>query len=149
MFVRNMSTLDCTKILDRVRLGRLACSKDDQPYVIPLHFAHADNRLYAFSLLGKKIEIMRSNPRVCVIVEEPGPGREWKSVVVNGQFEEFPDRIGSKQALEHAWSLLSQHAAWWEPGALKPIDPGAGAPSKPIFFAIRIDELSGREARDV
>jgi nitroimidazol reductase NimA-like FMN-containing flavoprotein (pyridoxamine 5'-phosphate oxidase superfamily) len=149
MIVRNMTTLECTKLLDRARLGRLACSRDNQPYVVPLHFVHAENRLYAFSVPGKKIEVMRSNPKVCVLAEEHGAGREWKSVVVDGYFEEFPNRIGSKQARDHAWSLLSKHAAWWEPGALKPVDPGSGAPGSPVFFAIRIDEVSGREARDV
>ncbi len=149
MQVRSMTTLECTKLLDRVRLGRLACSRENQPYVVPLHFVHADNRLYGFSLAGKKIEVMRSNPQVCVLVEEHGNGREWKSVVVDGRFEEFPDQIGTKHAREHAWSLLSRHAAWWEPGTLKPADFPGPIDTQPIFFALHIERISGREAGEI
>ena len=41
----------------------------------------------------------------------------------SGTFEELPNRMGWKHQREHAWSLLEQHANWWEPGSLKPI-PG-------------------------
>lgn len=149
MQVRNMTALECTNLLDRVRIGRLACSQGNEPYVVPFHFAHADNRLYAFSLPGKKIDVMRSNPKVCVLVEEPSEKGEWKSVVVDGRFEEYPDRIGSKQARERAWSLLSKHAAWWAPGALKPVNANEVVKTEPIFFGIFVERLSGREARNI
>lgn len=66
MLVRTLSILECTKLLTANRIGHLACAKDGQPYVVPLYYAHADNHLYAFSLLGKKIDWMRSNPLVSV-----------------------------------------------------------------------------------
>ncbi len=146
MIIRNMTEVECAALLDRVRLGRLACSHDGQPYVVPFHFVHRDNRLYAFSVPGKKIDMMRANPKVCVLAEEHGPARQWKTVVVNGVFEEFPDRIGSKIARDHAWSLLSKHAAWWEPGALKPIGSTPPIAGEVVFFAIQIEKLSGRES---
>jgi len=148
MHVRTMSAAECDALLERVRLGRLACSMDGKPYVVPFHFAYADGRLYAFSLPGKKIDIMRSNPQVCVLIEEPGTDRDWKSVVVDGFFEELEDRIGSKHLRERAWSLLSKHAEWWEPGAQKPATGSEGPRHGPVFFSIHIEQLSGREARD-
>ena len=39
--------------------------------------------------------------------------------------EELPDVIGHKRERERAWSLLSRHANWWEPGGLKPLAPAA------------------------
>ena len=43
-------------------------------------------------------------------MEAEREGRGWRSVFVDGRYEELPDRIGHKVALDRAWSLLSQHA---------------------------------------
>lgn len=126
MLIRSLNTLECTKVLTANRLGRLACAREGRPYVVPIHFAYGDKHLYAFSRPGKKIERMCANPLVSVLIEERGQGREWKSVVVDGRYEELPDRIGHKVQRDHAWALLSKHSDWWEPGALKPVTPSGG-----------------------
>lgn len=148
MLIRTLATLECTKLLTANRFARLACAKDGQPYIVPLYYAHSDNHLYAFSMLGKKIDWMRSNPLVSVQVDEQGPGRSWKSVVVDGRYEELPDRVGHKLQRDHAWALLSRHADWWEPGAVKPGAPQAAADLPHVFFRIFIAHVSGREASD-
>lgn len=148
MQVRTLDRSECVRLLSTSRVGRLACSLDGQPYVVPIHFAYADNSLYGFSMLGRKIDYMRSNPKVSMLIEEHGPGREWKSVVIDGRFEELPDRIGHKRDRDHAWSLLSRHAAWWEPGSLKPVIPPVSDHANHVFFRIVIDRVSGREAKE-
>ena len=43
----------------------------DYPYVVPVHFVHADGRIYVHSArAGRKIEMLRRNPRVCVEIDE-------------------------------------------------------------------------------
>lgn len=148
MLVRSLDALECTRILSANRLGRLGCVKDGRPYVVPIYYAYAKDHLYAFSLPGKKIEWMRANPLVCVLVEERKAGREWKSVIADGHYEEIPDRIGHKRERDRAWSLLSKHFDWWEPGALKPVMPALSERSEHLFYRIVIDEVSGREARE-
>lgn len=148
MHVRSLSTLECTKLLSASRLAHLACAKDGKPYVVPLYFAYADIHLYAFSMPGKKIDFMRANPHVSLVVEERGGhGREWQSVV-DGRCEELPDRIGHQTERDHAWSLLSRHFDWWEPGALKPVTPPQSGHSEHVFFRILVEQLSGREAKE-
>lgn len=146
MHVKSMDHLDCTKFLEAHRLGHLACSVGNQPYVVPIHYALKNTSLYSFSMPGKKVDIMRQNPHVSVLVEDLADGSEWKSVVVAGHFEELPDRIGSKIERDHAWSLLSQHANWWEPGSLKPVDEPILNFAEHLFYRIVIDDVSGREA---
>ncbi|AZN98897.1 pyridoxamine 5'-phosphate oxidase family protein [Mesorhizobium sp. M9A.F.Ca.ET.002.03.1.2] len=146
MLIRTLSALECTKLLAANRVGHLACAKDGQPYVVCVNYAHADNHLYAFSMPGKKVDWMRANPLVCVQVEEHGQGRGWRSVVVDGRYEELPDRIGHKVQCDHAWSVLSKHADWWEPGALKPVTPPVSDSMPPVFYRIHIEQVSGREA---
>lgn len=149
MHIRNLSNLEFTRLLSGNRLAHLACAKDGKPYVVPIYFAYAENYLYAFSMPGKKIEFMRANPEVSLIVEERGHGREWKSVLVEGRFEELPDRIGHKRERDHAWSLLSKHFDWWEPGALKPVTPPISDHSEHIFFRVFVEQIYGREAKEV
>src|SRR5690349_8368487 len=148
MRIRTLSTLECTKLLMAHRVGHLACARDGQPYIVPFYYAYADNRLYAFSMMGKKIDWMRINPLVSVQVDEHSTTRGWKSVVVDGRYEELPDRTGHQVQLDHAWSLLSKHTDWWEPGALKPVTPLASSSMPHIFFRIFVEQISGREATE-
>lgn len=149
MIVRTLSTLECTTLLRMNRLAHLACAKDGQPYVVPINYAYADGHPYAFSLLGKKIEWMRANPLVCLQIHEPGQGRGWRSVVVDGRYQELSDRIDHKAARDHAWSLLSRHFDWWEPGGLKPVMPPISDHAPPhVFYRILVEHVSGREARE-
>lgn len=148
MLIRELSKLECTHLLTSSRFGHLACAKDGIPYVVPIYFAYEHNYLYAFSMPGKKIDFMRANPRAAIAVQEHGTGREWKSVFADGSYEELPDRIGHKQQRDHAWSLLSKHLDWWEPGALKPVTPPLSDHSDHVFFRIFVERLSGREAKE-
>ena len=143
MIITNLDRAACMALLEANRGGRLACAKDGQPYIVPVTFTKDGGYLYGFSLEGQKIDWMRANPKVCVQVEEYAGKDEWKSVIVYGAFEELPDEIGHKIQREKAWSLLSKHAEWWAPGGQKP----AGETPRPhLFYRIRIDEVTGRQA---
>ena len=144
MVITELSEHESIAILRAARLGYLACAKDGQPYVVPITIAYADHKLYSFSLPGRKVDWMRQSPKVCLQVAEFGEGRAWKSVVVEGVYEELPDRIGTKHEREHAWSLLSKNANWWEPGGLKPVT--AAVPPQHLFYRINIGTMTGRQA---
>jgi nitroimidazol reductase NimA-like FMN-containing flavoprotein (pyridoxamine 5'-phosphate oxidase superfamily) len=145
MRVRTMSPLECSKFLEAHRVGYLACCLQDRPYVVPIYYAFRENSLYSFSMPGKKIEIMGANPLASLLVEEFAEGRTWTSVLAQGRYEALPDRIGSKLEREHAWSLLSRYANWWEPGSLKPISETLRDQSRPHFYRIAVEEVSGRK----
>ena len=67
------------RLLDRMPVGRLGMSTDDGPYVVPVNFIYADECIYFHSgLKGKKVEALRTDPRVCFVVDEPGPQVTWE-----------------------------------------------------------------------
>lgn len=148
MIIRELSAAECTKLIAEERLARLACVSDGRPYIVPMFYAYADGCAYALTLPGRKLEIMRANPQVALLVERNGGGRSWSSALAEGQFEELPDRIGHKHLRERAWSLLAVHADWWEPGALKPVSPAVSTRSAHVFLRIHIEKLTGRRAID-
>jgi len=148
MWIVNLNPEQCREVLEASRVARLACCRDNQPYVVPIHYAYADESLYAFSLPGKKIDCMRANPLVSVLVEQHGEGRQWRSVLVDGRFQVLPDRIGQKKERERAWSVLSRYSHWWLPGELKPVSPPPEDIGHPVFFRISITQMSGRAAKE-
>ena len=71
MFIHEMSADECREALDRENVGRLACARDNPPYILPMNFA-LDGvffYLYGFTTLGQKVEWMRSNPLVCFEID--------------------------------------------------------------------------------
>ncbi|MHA6644516.1 pyridoxamine 5'-phosphate oxidase family protein [Mesorhizobium sp. A623] len=141
-----MTREECIELLEVSRLARLACSRENQPYLIPIQYAYEQGYFYSFSMQGQKIDWMRENPSVCLQVDHLGGHREWRSVIVYGTFEELPDRIGWKRERDHAWSLLEKHANWWEPGALKPVLAPMATPSTHLFYRVKATRITGRQA---
>lgn len=146
MYVKELTQPECVAVLCSCRQGRLACAKDNQPYIVPIHCAFADNHLYGFSTVGQKIEWMRQNPLVCVQIDHFIRPREWQSVIVYGRYEELPGTLQWQAERLHAWSLLRERANWWEPGCLKTGSQPAESPAPSLFYRIAIERLTGRQS---
>jgi len=144
MNIQEMAYEDCIALVKKQWLARLACANANIPYVVPVQYACAGDRLYAFTLPGNKLDIMRGNPNVCVQIDQLKSKHSWKSVIIDARFVEL-DGDESREEKHRAWSLLAQHLDWWEPGALKPSSRLADAtPKTHTFFALDMIDVSGR-----
>ena len=132
-------------MLVNTQLGRLACAQGMQPYIVPVHFAYQNNRLYSFSLLGRKIAWMRANPLVCVEVDVMRR-EQWTTVVVFGRYVELSDTAEMRSERALALALLQQRANWWEPGTARITRTGTPLALVPIFYRIDIMQITGRHA---
>ena len=147
MEVNEMGTEECKAALEHASLGRLGCSYEDQPYVVPIHFAYDNGYLYVFSTLGQKVKWMRANPKVCLQVDKAENQNEWISVIVNGEYQELVEPQYTTER-KHASSLLAKHSHWWL-NALGERQMRVGDKSiDPLFFRIRIQSMSGLRATD-
>lgn len=147
MVIREMTEDECRQALTQLGVGRLACARDNQPYVVPIAFAFDGQHLYGFSTPGRKIDWMRANPRVCVEVDELTSRDTWMSVVVFGRYEELSDTPDTAGVRARAQQILQQRATWWEYTAI----PGAewrrkAGPFTPVYYRIHVDSLSGHRA---
>ena len=146
MLVTQMSEEECRHLLARLGFGRLATSFEGQPYIVPIYFAYDCDRLYSFSTVGRKVEWMRTNPRVCVEADEVVSHFLWSSVVVLGRYEELLDTAKHEEARLRAEAKLAERALWWQT-AYAATQPRSGdQPCKPVFYCIHIEEISGRRA---
>jgi nitroimidazol reductase NimA-like FMN-containing flavoprotein (pyridoxamine 5'-phosphate oxidase superfamily) len=69
--------------------GRLGCCADDKPYVVPIAYAYHQSYIYSHTREGTKVEMMRRNPNVCFEVDQIDNLANWRSVIVEGTFEEL------------------------------------------------------------
>jgi uncharacterized protein len=147
MLVREMNRQECDDVLKRLSFGRLACARDNQPYIVPIYFASEPGRLYGFATMGQKIEWMRLNSLVCVEADEVQSHTDWTSVVVRGRYEEFPDTPEYSSRRQQAQSRLEKiRSLWWQVGFAAAQTRGRFDRDITVFYCIHIEDISGRRA---
>jgi hypothetical protein len=146
MRIHEMTAAECDQVLAGADFGRLACARHDQPYIVPIHFYFDEQErcLYSFATLGRKIEWMRENPKVCVAIDEIADRFQWTTVLVFGRYEEVRETDDKSQAHRRALQLFRQRPEWWLPAAGKVA--GGEEHHSPVVYRIHIDRLSGRRA---
>jgi hypothetical protein len=143
--INEMTEKECGAFLESAWLGRLGCSLDNQPYVVPVYFAYEPGYIYVLSTFGRKIEWMRANPKVCLEVEEIANESQWMSVIASGCYQELPEPQYTDER-QHAQKLLGKHNRWWQ-NALGERQLRLGDDLiPPLFFRICVDSMTGLRA---
>jgi len=91
--IQDMSSREIDELLSKAPFGRLALAEGQEPYIVPLSYVYTNKAIYFHSWHeGKKIEIMRSNPKVCFEVDDyKGDTGNWESIISKGIAEEVND----------------------------------------------------------
>jgi uncharacterized protein len=144
--IYDMTLEECRRVLEEESFGRLACARRDQPYIVPIYFAYQGEHLYGFSPVGQKIEWMRANPSVCVEIDAVTSPDRWFSIIVMGRYEELPDTAESEKKVLDAYELIRKRALWWQPGYVSALHRDPSETPTPVFYRIRINEITGRRA---
>ena len=98
--IGHLSQVEIEDLLRNQVVGRLGCQEDDLIYIVPMSYAYDGDNIYCHSYEGKKVKLMRKNPKVCFQVDEMKDMANWKSVIVWGEFEELKDEDEKDQALK-------------------------------------------------
>lgn len=143
MRVHELSAGECWEVLSRSHVGRLACARGDQPYVVPISFSYdvLANCVFSFSAVGKKVDWMRENPKVCLEVEEVADRFNWTTIVVIGRYDEIGDTPDQREVRARALKLFEERSRWWLPAAAK-----LGSQERPavVVYRIHVESVSGR-----
>src|SRR5918995_3440457 len=91
-------------------VGRIACcghglSGDGRPYLVPLEYGYDGESIYAHSGPGRKLDLMRAEPRVTFEVDEAEASDRWRSVIAEGTFEEIDDPEQRDAALQVIYGM--------------------------------------------
>ncbi len=146
MYIHEMTADECRAALEKTNVGRLACARDNQPYLVPINFAFDGTYLYGFTTLGQKIEWMRSNPLVCFEIDEVVGHNEWMSIIVFGRYEELPDQPEFQNRLLRAHSFLQKRIMWWEPAYISQEHRDQPHSLTPIFYRIHVEKMTGHRS---
>jgi nitroimidazol reductase NimA-like FMN-containing flavoprotein (pyridoxamine 5'-phosphate oxidase superfamily) len=129
-------------------LGRLGCHDGFRTYVVPVSYVYDGRELILHSVEGQKIHMMRQNNRVCLLVDEIHGFTNWKSVLVQGIYQEITDEMQRYQAMKifvERMMKLKISATAQPPDMSaersRPHQPGS---VKPVIYRILIEEKSGR-----
>jgi uncharacterized protein len=142
MVIREMSREECGAMLSRASMGRLACSQDGQPYVVPVYLAYETDFVYMFSTFGQKIKWMRLNPKVCVQVDEIKDVKNWSSVVAYGHYQELREPQYTEEC-ERARQLLEKRHAWWLNAIAERQLRLRDQLIPPLYFRVHVDSITG------
>jgi uncharacterized protein len=123
-------------VLRRQRIGRLACSANDRPYVVPIAYAYDGCAIYGCSMPGRKVDVLREQPLACFEVEELIGPASWRCVLVEGVYEEVTDDDARRAAL----ALLA-------PADGRAVAPSPSANGRLIVFRLRPLAATGRFER--
>ena len=143
MIIKEMTEAECRTALGQADFGRLACARGDQPYIVPIYFSYDGRHLYGVTTLGQKIEWMRSNPLICLEIDERASHYQWMSVIVFGRYEELAEAPKFGDARAHALEVLQEREMWWQT-ACAATEQREQRP--PIFYRIHVMQMTGHRA---
>lgn len=145
MLIHELTSAECRDVLSRSNVARLACSRGDQPYVVPVSYSYdaESNCLFSFSAIGKKVNWMRENAKVCIEVEDIADRFHWTTVVIFGRYYEIDDSPEQKDLRHRALHLFQQRREWWLPGGARTEQHD---PHAIVLYGVHIDSMTGRRA---
>lgn len=133
------------EVLSENVVGHLGCSDLGETYVVPITYVFDGDSIICHSAPGKKIDMMRSNPRVCFQVNQMEDMGNWKSVIAWGLFEELKGDQATKAIKNFTDRLLplmpsesSRPTHGFNPEKFNPQE------MKWIVFRIRLGKKTGR-----
>lgn len=134
------------RVLKENVIGRLGCYGDGKMYILPISYAYDGEHLYAHSLEGLKISIMRKNPTVCFQVDTMKDMADWESVLLWGIFEELTNEkdinVAVQSLMNRKLPLVSSETVKLSPEW--PFHTGDYSEISGLFFRINITEKTGR-----
>jgi nitroimidazol reductase NimA-like FMN-containing flavoprotein (pyridoxamine 5'-phosphate oxidase superfamily) len=133
------------------RIGLAKNSAAGYPYVVPVHFVYAAGSIYLHSAHhGRKIEMIKGNPRVCVEIDELlglkradracDFGSRFRSLIAFGRARIVEDGAAKSRALS---LLMEKYAGEMYSG--KSFDFSQQELEGVAIIEIRIEELTGKE----
>ncbi|MGR7813752.1 pyridoxamine 5'-phosphate oxidase family protein [Lacinutrix undariae] len=102
---KNLEEREIDYILENNYIGQLAYIYNGKPFIVPItyFFDKDNNTIICYSGDGHKMNAMRKNPEVSLLVSDIDNITSWKSVLSHGIFEEYFE--SEAKAYLHQFSL--------------------------------------------
>ena len=98
--IEEMRENDAREVLGQLNYAHLAVAEDNIPYVVPVHYAFDNHDLFIYTTEGRKADIIKVNPEICLQAEEVKDNENWRSVMVSGTAKQITDENSRQKALD-------------------------------------------------
>src|SRR5687768_7051196 len=98
--IEELRPSEAREVLGQLNYAHLALARDNIPYVVPVHYAFDGDELFIYTTEGKKADIIKVNPEICLQAEDVEDNENWKSVIVAGTAEQITDEDSRQKALD-------------------------------------------------
>ncbi|MBT3377907.1 MAG: pyridoxamine 5'-phosphate oxidase family protein [Lentisphaerae bacterium] len=133
-------------IIRRCTICHMAMCDNGSPYVVPLNFGYDGKRIFIHCAgAGRKIDILKKNPRVCVEFALPGElvegeeacswGMGFESVIAFGQAQFVDQAADRRKALACMMAQYSEKTDWTFPESMV---------AQTSIIAIAIEAITGK-----
>lgn len=149
----DLNEKEIQQVLENNFIGRIGCYDGDNVYIVPVNYLVSLQCVYGHSLEGRKIEVMRNNPKVCFEVEDIKSHTDWRTVIAWGVYEELTDDAEITKLRDHfsdqvlklkaSKTAMPPHAAEERSRDVKPDF------ARSVFYKIKFTDLSGRFEKEV
>ena len=137
-------------ILSKSEVCRIAMIDNDRPYIIPLNYGYKNNTIYFHSSkLGKKIELLKINNKVCFelelssqIVKNENPcdwSTRYRSIIGYGTIEFITDIDQKREGLD----IIMAHYGKIDKNSYR--DKSI---EKVLILGLNIEEITGKQLGD-
>ena len=128
-------------------IAYLACSDSNTPYIVPItyYYDEPSNSLISYTTEGRKISILRANPQISLIVSEIQDLTNWKTVILEGKFEELSgmDEITAVQTLSAKLTRLISEKQQKEVAFINEV-ARINEDNPKVIYRIHLEKKSGR-----
>ncbi len=134
------------QLLRSEAIGRLGCHAEGKTYIVPINYVYDGHDIYARSISGLKLQMMRLNPEVCFEVDRIKNASNWQSVIAWGTFEELKGEDSAEPIQLLIQQLMMQVAS----GYSVHVPPQNAEKNTQVasIYRVRLTEISGRFERD-
>jgi uncharacterized protein len=134
-------------LLQSQLIGRIGCCTGNKTFITPVTYVYHEGYIYAHSKDGYKISVMRRNPEVCFQVDMIENMRNWRSVIVWGEYEELTgnlDQLAGMEILADRFApfILSETISATHRFTSAPLIVEKGI--KAVVYRIKVREKTGR-----
>ena len=143
---------ECLEVLGSNHIGRIGYIFGQSPFIIPITYYHDQEEkcIISYSAEGHKMEAMRRYDIIALQVDEIDSIQQWKSVLVQGRFEEM-EGSDAKYYLHRFAAGVKEAMAKKNkevPKFIKDFSSKIGNRGMPIVYRMVITEISGKYRND-
>ncbi|HLU31620.1 MAG TPA: pyridoxamine 5'-phosphate oxidase family protein [Acidimicrobiia bacterium] len=136
--MNELTPLQCQSLLTSSSIAHLAVVDDGAPYVTPISYVMIGDALFVRTSPGRRIQALRTNPKVCIEVSEYHDDTgDWESVVIFSTAEFVEDDRVDQEVISAFFDKYRNVLG-------SPLNPGSVLPHEGVTVRFPIDISTGR-----